>query len=117
LGTTLNTAALAQLPINGRDYARFTLLTPGAVASTNILANISFNGQQISANRFSIDGVDASRVDYPYIANGFERGARLLTGSLETIAEFRALTSVYPAEYGRAASGYVTIVTKSGGNP
>jgi hypothetical protein len=116
LGTTLNTAALAQLPINGRDYARFTLLTPGAVASTNILANISFNGQQISANRFSIDGVDASRVDYPYIANGFERGARLLTGSLETIAEFRALTSVYPAEYGRAASGYVTIVTKSGGN-
>jgi len=116
LGTTLDTAALAQLPINGRDYARFTLLTPGAVATTNILANISFNGQQISANRFSIDGVDASRVDYPYIANGFERGARLLTGSLETIAEFRALTSVYPAEYGRAASGFVTIVTKGGGN-
>lgn len=116
LGTTLNTESLAQLPINGRDYARFTLLTPGAVATTNILANISFNGQQITANRFSIDGVDASRVDYPYIANGFERGARLLTGSLETIAEFRALTSVYPAEYGRASGGYVTIITKSGAN-
>ena len=115
-GTTIPTRAIEDLPINGRDYARFSLLTPGAVASTNILANISFNGQQITANRYTIDGVDSTRVDYPYIANGFERGARLLTGSLETISQFRSLVDVYPVEYGRAAAGYVNIVTKSGTN-
>jgi hypothetical protein len=115
-GTTIPTRAIQDLPINGRDYARFSLLTPGAVASTNILANISFNGQQITANRYTIDGIDSTRVDYPYIANGFERGARLLTGSLETISQFRSLVGVYPVEYGRAAAGYVNIVTKSGTN-
>ncbi|MFC6646307.1 carboxypeptidase regulatory-like domain-containing protein [Granulicella cerasi] len=115
-GTLLPEKAIEALPINGRDYARFAMLTPGAVATTNIIANISFNGQQITANRFTIDGIDATRVDYPYIANGFERGARLLTGSLETISQFRSMVDVYPAEYGRSAGAYVNIATKSGSN-
>ena len=35
------------------------------------------------------------------MANGFERSARLLTGSQETIAKFRVQTSDYQAQYGR----------------
>ncbi len=50
------------------------------------------------------------------MANGYERGARLLTGSLDTISEFRVETSGYQAEYGRAAGSMINIVTKSGGN-
>ncbi|MGO9167017.1 MAG: carboxypeptidase regulatory-like domain-containing protein, partial [Candidatus Sulfotelmatobacter sp.] len=115
-GATMDNRSLVDLPTNGRDFARYTLLTPGAVATTSILCNISFNGMQIVQNSFAIDGVDASRIDSSFIANGYERGARLLTGSLETIAEFRAQTSSYPAEYGRAAGGWVNIATKSGGN-
>ncbi len=116
LGTTLDTREVGNLPINGRDYARFSLLVPGAVARSNYIADLSFDGLHTVHNQFSIDGVDASRVDQPYMANGYERGARLLTGSLDTIAEFRVQTSGYQAEYGRAAGSSINIVTKSGGN-
>lgn len=92
-----------ELPINGRDHARFSLLIPGALARGNYIADLSFNGQHTVHNQFSIDGIDASRVDQPYMANGFERGARLLTGSLDTISEFRVQTNSYGAQYGRAA--------------
>jgi hypothetical protein len=115
-GTTMQTQQLSDLPINGRDYARFALLTPGAVLRSNFIADLSFNGLHTVHNQFSIDGVDASRVDQPYMANGFERGARLLTGSLDTISEFKVQTSDYGAEYGRAGGSYVNIVTKSGTN-
>jgi Carboxypeptidase regulatory-like domain/TonB dependent receptor len=115
-GTTMETQQLSELPINGRDYARFSLLTPGAVLRSNFIADLSFDGLHTVHNQFSIDGIDASRVDQPYMANGFERGARLLTGSLDTISEFKVQTSDYGAEYGRAAGSYVNIVTKSGTN-
>ena len=115
-GGVMNNQSLVELPINGRDYARFSLLIPGAVARSNFIADLSFNGLHTVHNQFQIDGIDASRVDQPYMANGFERGARLLTGSLDTIAEFRVQTSNYNAEYGRASGSYINIATKSGGN-
>jgi hypothetical protein len=115
-GQFMDNKAVVELPINGRDYARFTLLTPGAVAVFNYIADTTFDGMQSVHNQFSIDGIDASRVDEPYMANGFERGARLLTGSLDTVEEFRVQTSNYNAEYGRAAGSDVRIVTKSGTN-
>jgi carboxypeptidase family protein/TonB-dependent receptor-like protein len=115
-GGVMNNKSLVELPINGRDYARFSLLIPGAVARSNFIADLSFNGLHTVHNQFQIDGIDASRVDQPYMSNGFERGARLLTGSLDTIAEFRVQTSNYNAEYGRASGSYINIATKSGGN-
>ncbi len=115
-GATFGNRDVVELPINGRDYARFSLLAPGAVARSNYIADLSFNGLHTVHNQFAIDGVDASRVDQPYMSNGFERGARLLTGSLDTIAEFRVQTSNYRAEYGRAAGSYINIATKTGSN-
>ena len=115
-GTVLDNREVGELPINGRDYARFSLLTPGAIFRSNFIADLTFDGLHSVHNQFSIDGVDASRVDQPYMANGFERGARLLTGSLDTIEQFNVQTSNYSAEYGRAAGSYINIVTKSGTN-
>jgi hypothetical protein len=115
-GTLMNNKKVLDLPINGRDYARFSMFTPGAVAVSNYIASLTFDGMHSVHNQFSIDGIDASRVDQPYMANGFERGARLLTGSLDTVEEFRVQTSNYAAEYGRAAGSDIRIVTKSGTN-
>src|SRR5580692_2211186 len=115
-GTVLDNQQVGELPINGRDYARFSLLTPGAIFRSNFIADLTFDGLHSVHNQFSIDGIDASRVDQPYMANGFERGARLLTGSLDTVEQFNVQTSDYSAEYGRAAGSYINIVTKSGTN-
>jgi Carboxypeptidase regulatory-like domain/TonB dependent receptor len=115
-GTVLDNREVSELPINGRDYARFSLLTPGAIFRSNFIADLTFNGLHSVHNQFSIDGIDASRVDEPYMANGFERGARLLTGSLDTVEQFNVQTSDYSAEYGRAAGSYINIATKSGTN-
>jgi hypothetical protein len=115
-GAVMNNQQVTELPINGRDYARFSLLTPGAVFRSNYIADLTFNGLQSVDNQFSIDGIDASRVDEPYMANGYERGARLLTGSLDTISEMNVESGDYNAQYGRAAGTYINIVTKSGTN-
>ena len=115
-GGVMENRQLTELPINGRDYARFSLLMPGAIARSNFIADLAFNGLHTVHNQFSIDGVDATRVDQPYMSNGYERGARLLTGSLDTIAEFRVQTSNYQAEYGRSSGSNINIVTKSGSN-
>ncbi|HTP34123.1 MAG TPA: TonB-dependent receptor [Candidatus Acidoferrales bacterium] len=115
-GGVMENRQLVDLPINGRDYARFSLLMPGAIARSNYIADLAFNGLHTVHNQFAIDGVDATRVDQPYMSNGYERGARLLTGSLDTIAEFRVQTSNYQAQYGRSAGTNINIVSKSGTN-
>ena len=115
-GGVMNNQQVTELPINGRDYARFSLLIPGAIARSNFISDLTFNGLHTVHNQYSIDGVDATRVDQPYMANGYERGARLLTGSLDTIAEFRVQTGNYEAQYGRSAGSSINIATKSGTN-
>jgi hypothetical protein len=86
------------------------------VARSTSLGDLSFNGLHPGHNNFTMDGVDVSRGDQPTTTDGFSRGARLLTGSIDTMAEFRIQTSNYRAEYGRAAGSVVTIATRSGSN-
>ena len=115
-GSTMGNAQVSQLPINGRDYGRFSLLTPGATVREGYIADLSFNGLSDVSNTFSIDGIDATRIDDPYMSNGSERGARLLTGSLDSIGEFSIQTGNYGAQYGRSGGAYINIVSKSGSN-
>jgi hypothetical protein len=115
-GIGMDRSALAKLPINGRDYVQFTQFAPGALTRTGQLADLTFNGLHSVHNQFSIDGVDATRGDMPYVANGAERGARLLTGSLDSISEFRVEKANYAPEFGRAAAAWINIATRSGTN-
>jgi hypothetical protein len=115
-GSTMGNAQVSTLPINGRDYGRFSLLTPGATVREGYIADLSFNGLSDVGNTFSIDGIDATRIDDPYMSNGSERGARLLTGSLDSIGEFSIQTGNYGAQFGRSGGAYINIVSKSGTN-
>ncbi len=116
LSTVVGSRSVMELPISGRDFARFSLLSPGAVARSSFITDLTFNGKHTFSNDFTIDGVNATRVDFGFMSNGFERGARLLTGSLETVQEFRVLSSTYSAEFGFADAAKISIATKSGGN-
>ena len=40
-GMVLDNQEVAELPINGRDYARFSLLTPGAIFRSNFIADLA----------------------------------------------------------------------------
>src|SRR5262249_26000996 len=83
LGSRLDSERLVELPINGRDFTRFSLLVPGAVATQGTIIGITFNGLHFTHNSYTIDGIDASGILGSQVANGLERGARLLTGSLD----------------------------------
>src|SRR5262249_38104676 len=116
ISATIDTRHVNELPLNGRDFTRFALFAPGVVQTAGLVASIAVNATSVSQNNFLLDGIDATRIDDSYPSNGFERGSRLQTASVESIEEMRVLTSNYPAEYGRAAGAVISAVTKSGTN-
>ncbi|HEV7747669.1 MAG TPA: TonB-dependent receptor [Pyrinomonadaceae bacterium] len=119
LTETIRPADIDQLPLNGRNYLDLALLIPG-VSPTNTGSNqrfaetsavpgqgISIAGQRNLYNSFVVDGVSAND------------DAADLTGSYyseEVIDQFQVITSGGIAEFGRASSGVVNIITRSGTN-
>ena len=107
---------VAQIATNGRNIYLLTTLLPGVTNATggdfqlqlpvSADAKYSINGQRPGHNLFIIDGGEA------YDRGG--EGRLSVMPSLESIAEFRALTSNYSAEYGLASAGTTTLVIKSG---
>jgi hypothetical protein len=116
IGNTFDTQQLENLPINDRNYMRFTALSTGSTLFTSGIPAIQFNGNSIGGNHFYLDGVEEGLVSVDYIPNGTGRGARLSNGSQESISEFHILSNGYNAEYGRADGGIVNIISKAGTN-
>lgn len=109
---------MINLPLNGRTFTSLVLLTPGAYAgsSDNLKSspyamrgstNISVNGSSPQNNSYLVDGI-------------FNRNLWLSTlimvPTVDSIQEFRVLTSNYSAEYGAAAGAVTLVETKSGTN-
>ena len=67
----------------------------------------SINGQRESANGFYLNGASVQETI------GQQAG---IVPNLDSIAEFRILTSNADAEYGGYSGGLINVVTKSGGN-
>jgi outer membrane receptor protein involved in Fe transport len=116
ISNTVETRRVNELPLNGRDFTRLTLFAPGVVQTTGLIASLAVNATSVSQNNFLLDGIDATRIDDSYPSNGYERGSRLQTASVESVEEVRVLTNSYSAEYGRAAGAVISSVTKSGAN-
>ena len=107
------------LPLNGRNYLDLALLVP-AVSRTNTGSNqrfaetsavpgtgLSVAGQRNLNNGFVVDGLSAND-DAADLAGTFY--------SQEVIREFQVVTSGGIAEFGRASSGVVNIITQTGTN-
>jgi hypothetical protein len=101
------------LPINGRNFISFSVITPGVAPDrtpqqgASATSGLSFTGQRARSNNIMVDGLDN---------NDAAVGAVRAVFSQEAIREFQVLTDSYSAEFGKAAGGVVNIVTKSGTN-
>ncbi len=110
--SNINQTAINGLPINGRRWSNFVILTPGS-APDGSFGLISFRGVSGLLNNNTVDGGDNNQAFF-----GEERGRTRISYSISqsAIREFQVNTSNYSAEYGRAAGGVTNAVTKSGTN-
>ncbi|HET9180198.1 MAG TPA: TonB-dependent receptor [Terriglobia bacterium] len=117
VSSVLDNRTLTELPVNGRDFISFTLLTPGV--TQDVRGGLSFAGQR-AMNSVLLDGAN---YDDPFWnqaigGEGFASPGTqgLYAVSLETVQEYQVNSNAYSAEFGRAAGGVINVVTKSGGN-
>ena len=111
--STLDAKALASIPINNRRWSSLAMTTPGVVSDSNGYGLVSVRGISTLLNNVEIDGADDNQA-YFSEERGRTREAYSTSGS--AVREFAVNTGVYSAEYGRAAGGVITSVTKSGTN-
>jgi hypothetical protein len=124
-----------ELPSFGRDPYELLRLAPGvfgdAARSSNASAaflpnttgvggsgnslyqvenqpQISANGQRVTENNFTIDGVDVNS-----LTNG---GSSVVTPTEESVAEIRVMSSTYSAEDGRNSGAQIKVISKTGTN-
>src|SRR5499425_872490 len=116
ISQVVETQQIESLPISGRLFTDFALLTPGVATSRTALgttftdfetSQISFGGMRSFSNSVAVDGAD-----FVSMLSGVQRS----TPPQESVQEFRVVNNSFGAEYGRAAGGIVNIVTKSGTN-
>jgi hypothetical protein len=110
--TNINQTSINELPVNGRRWSNFAILTPGTVPD-GTFGLISFRGISGLMNNNTVDGGDNNQAFFSE-----ERGRTRVGYSISqaAIREFQVNTSNYSAEYGRSAGGVNNAVTKSGTN-
>jgi hypothetical protein len=107
---------VAQLAVNGRSIYQLAQLTPGASSTINNFvntpvggdSNVEFNGMRQNHNIYLLDGGEDD--------DRGGAGGMSIAPSTDAIAEFRALTSNYSADYGLSSAATMTMVLKSGTN-
>jgi hypothetical protein len=127
LGQVISGRQITAVPLDGRSYTDLLSLQAGVAPATAITAttvqdvgatvlnpsgdlnpgNLSVNGQREFSNFFLVNGSDAEE--------GVNAGTAIIP-NLDSIEEFRILTSNFDAEYGEFSGGQISVITKSGTN-
>ncbi len=112
----MGSTQVQELPLNNRNFVQLATLVPGVSSSLSdevglgltSTVSLSINGARRNAINWFVDG--ASNVD---VGSNI---TLLNTPTLESIEEFKIITSTYSAEWPRSGGGIVNVVTKSGSN-
>jgi hypothetical protein len=120
VGTLFNERAVGNLPLNGRNFVQLALLTPGTTEGQSGNVNggaradnrrasgsLAAAGMQFNWNNYTLDGINNTE--------GNQNNVVVLP-NIEAIQEFKVLTGIYPAEYGRNSGAQVVVITKAGTN-
>jgi len=127
LGEVITGKQMTAVPLNGRSFTDLLSLQSGVAPVTSLTSDttqdvgvsafspsgdlnpgtVSINGQREFANSFVLNGSD--------VEEDVNMGAAIVP-NLDSIAEFRILTSNFDAEHGEFSGGQISVVTKSGTN-
>ncbi len=120
LGSTVNEAAISELPLNGRDPSSLVLLAPGTDnvlqhGGEGIQTGFSFpnetgasaNGGRQGSTFYMLDGV-TNMDNYNDLTAPFPNA--------DATQEFKVITNNFSAQYGFSPGAVVSIATKSGSN-
>jgi hypothetical protein len=121
VGDVIEDRKIIALPLNGRSYLDLLGLQPGVAPVSNpspfqptIVASgdlttglLSVNGQRENANAFMVNG--------SIVEDNGSNGAGAIP-VLDSIQEFRLLTSTFDPEYGNFSGAVINVITKSGTN-
>jgi hypothetical protein len=119
-GGVVSTTQIAELPLNGRNFMQLATLQPGVTVSRATARDFTggFGNTQIS-----IGGARPEMTGYllegTNIADVSDKAPSSMAGVLlgvDAVKEFSVQTHNYAAEFGRAAGGVISAVTKSGTN-
>ena len=128
IGQTIASKQIVDIPLNGRSYTDLLAVQAGVTPVTTSGAGNSSSGGgfgtvpaagQANTGQFSIHGQRES--DNAYYLNGASVQETIgqqagIIPILDSIAEFRILSSNVDAEYGSFTGGIINVVTKSGTN-
>ncbi|MGI9107095.1 MAG: carboxypeptidase regulatory-like domain-containing protein [Pyrinomonadaceae bacterium] len=115
VGDVVENRRVVELPLNNRNFMQLLTLVPGVTSSgeseigiglTNVV-NFSVNGTRRNSINFLVDGVTNSDVG--------SNITLLSVPTVDSIQEFRIITSVPSAEFGRSGGGVVNLITRGGG--
>src|ERR1035437_8238483 len=119
VGTVIANKGIVDLPLNGRDFLQLVALSPnvsyGFPAASQpgtpqggdrVLMDIVIGGQRGAFNRYTLDGVEDTDVNF---------NTYMFLPSIDALDEFKVQSGIFPAEFGRATS-QVNVSTKAGTN-
>ncbi len=125
LGQTIDTAAMDDMPLNGRNWASLGMLAAGTTTATTAAATgnnatgsasstmFAVNGTSYWQNDFRLNGIDNNVEFY----GGSQAGSNAsITPPPDAIQEFKLQSGDYSAEFGHSTGAVVNAVVKSGGN-
>jgi hypothetical protein len=117
VGTVMEASAIANLPLETRNYQQLALLVPGAVtispASFNTgqktfnAARPNLNGNREQANYYLLDGVENTE----FVDNNVA-----YSPNVDAIQQFNVITNNPNAEFGQFLGGVINVSLKSGTN-
>jgi hypothetical protein len=117
-GQVVGTQAIAELPLNGRNFSDLALLSVNIHRSVYAYAvppregAFNANGMRSTYNNFMLDGVDNN----PYSTSNQGYSNQVAQPSPDAVQEFKVITGNYSAEYGRVGGAIVNVVMRSGTN-
>lgn len=112
---SVNERSVEALPVLGRNFLDFTLLTPGVSRDVRG-GDLSFGGQRGTLNSLTIDGADNNNTFFGQTLGRTGSGRAPYQFSQDAVQEFQVNTSSFAPEFGRAGGAVINVVTKSGTN-